>query len=426
MSNNNTLTIFGGAQNYGIRYANKIYQVFKVMHPTLGMSSQGMKVVEGLVAIVGERMCHRINTLIADRGVKTVNARVVLSATDLVFGRELGQHARSEIRKAITKYKNTEGGTKSSKKSKTERADLIFSVSRAERLIRTLCTKERVSPLAAVSLAAVLEYITAEVVELAGLAALEHKHKRIKPRDIMLVLSDDRELNDLFSHTIVPNSGFAPNNPRLKGGARPTNSFISKRAIMRLASRAGVTRVSGLMYEEINGVIEDFVGEMMRAASSFTLHEKRKTMNERDVMKGLECCLGLKFADIGKQRIQKRKPQPSKPKSSIQLNYGSLRNLFFGGKKASGTVALRRIRHLQKSSEHLISRAAFKRVVTSSNTYNVRFTPGALKVAQEALEHHVIRLLQDTLTNAINAKRVTIMPKDMLAAMRIRNELGYL
>ena len=90
-----------------------------------------------------------------------------------------------------------------------------------------------------------------------------------------------------------------------------------------------------------------------------------------------------------------------------------------------GTVALREIRRYQKSSELLIRRMPFQRLVREmAQTHNpyVRFQSGAILALQESAEAYLVGLLEDSNLCAIHAKRVTIMPKDIQLARRIRGE----
>lgn len=61
-----------------------------------------------------------------------------------------------------------------------------------------------------VYLAAVLEYLVAEVMELAGFSARDNKRKRIKPRDITLAIRNDAELSQLLQHVTVAHGGVQP------------------------------------------------------------------------------------------------------------------------------------------------------------------------------------------------------------------------
>ena len=90
-----------------------------------------------------------------------------------------------------------------------------------------------------------------------------------------------------------------------------------------------------------------------------------------------------------------------------------------------GTVALREIRRYQRSSELLIRQMPFQRLVREiAQTHNpyLRFQSGAILALQESVEAYLVGLLEDSNLCAIHAKRVTIMPKDMQLARRIRGE----
>ena len=90
-----------------------------------------------------------------------------------------------------------------------------------------------------------------------------------------------------------------------------------------------------------------------------------------------------------------------------------------------GTVALREIRKFQKSTELLIRKLPFQRLVREIATdykSDLRFQSQAVLALQEAAESYLVGLFEDTNLCAIHAKRVTIMPKDIQLARRIRGE----
>ncbi|KAI7731983.1 hypothetical protein M8C21_017016, partial [Ambrosia artemisiifolia] len=93
-----------------------------------------------------------------------------------------------------------------------------------------------------------------------------------------------------------------------------------------------------------------------------------------------------------------------------------------------GTVALREIRKYQKSTELLIRKLPFQRLVreiAQDFKTDLRFQSSAVAALQEASEAYLVGLFEDTNLCAIHAKRVTIMPKDMQLARRIRGERAY-
>lgn len=90
-----------------------------------------------------------------------------------------------------------------------------------------------------------------------------------------------------------------------------------------------------------------------------------------------------------------------------------------------GTVALREIRRYQKSTDLLIRKAPFQRLVREilqEIDSDLRYQSTAVLALQEAAEAYLIGLFEDTNLCAIHAKRVTIMPKDIQLARRIRGE----
>ena len=90
-----------------------------------------------------------------------------------------------------------------------------------------------------------------------------------------------------------------------------------------------------------------------------------------------------------------------------------------------GTVAIREIRKYQKTTDLLIKKLPFQRVVreiAQEFNSNLRFQASAVVALQEATESYIVGLFEDTNLCAIHAGRVTIMPKDMKLARRIRGE----
>jgi len=115
-------------------------------------------------------------------------------------GREAAQSKRSTTRR-----------------TKTQRAGIIFPVSRVLKFMRAgPFFKYRIAAGAPVYMAAVMEYLCAEVLELAGNASRDHKKRRIVPRHILLAVGHDEELHKLLKDVTIPAGGVIPNiNPVL-------------------------------------------------------------------------------------------------------------------------------------------------------------------------------------------------------------------
>ncbi|CAM8922487.1 hypothetical protein QQ045_023591 [Rhodiola kirilowii] len=107
-------------------------------------------------------------------------------------------------------------GAKRKPVSRSAKAGLQFPVGRIGRYLKVGRYAQRVGRGAPVYLAAVLEYLAAEVLELAGNAARDNKKSRIIPRHVLLAVRNDDELGKLLSGVTIPYGGVLPNiNPVL-------------------------------------------------------------------------------------------------------------------------------------------------------------------------------------------------------------------
>ena len=213
---------------------------------------------------------------------------------------------------------------------------------------------------------------------------------------------------------------------RLRGGSgrrrhrkvlRDNIQGVTKGAIQRLAQVAGVKRISGLVYEEIRGVLKVYLENVLRNAILYTEHSRRKTVSVEDV----EAALNRHEPSGGAIR-GKPKAKPC-PKHGYGFSFGM-------GQKPHrflpGTVALRKIRFYQKQSSCLhIGMLPFQRLIREiGQDYktDLRFSKEAMTLLQYAAEHYLVKLLEDANLNAIHAKRQKIEPKDIQLARRIRGE----
>ena len=103
------------------------------------------------------------------------------------------------------------GKAKASPKSNSSRAGLIFPVGRMCRKLRQGRYSTRVGMGGGVFMAAALEYLTMEIIDLAGQCADEHKKKTIAPRHIQLAVRNDEELNKLLAAAQLSQGGVRPN-----------------------------------------------------------------------------------------------------------------------------------------------------------------------------------------------------------------------
>ncbi|XP_057823378.1 uncharacterized protein LOC131035672 [Cryptomeria japonica] len=94
--------------------------------------------------------------------------------------------------------------------SRSSKAGLHFPVGRIARYLKKGKYAKRVGAGASVYLAAVLQYLASELLELAGNVARDNKKARIVPRHIMLAIHSDQEISKLLSTVTIANGGFLP------------------------------------------------------------------------------------------------------------------------------------------------------------------------------------------------------------------------
>ncbi|XP_037946870.1 uncharacterized protein LOC119678864 [Teleopsis dalmanni] len=213
-----------------------------------------------------------------------------------------------------------------------------------------------------------------------------------------------------------------------KGGAkrhrkvlRDNIQGITKPAIRRLARRGGVKRISGLIYEETRGVLKVFLENVIRDAVTYTEHAKRKTVTAMDVVYALKrqgrrlptliiCRLGRNSMARTKQTARKSTGGKA-PRKQLATKAARKSAPATGGVKKPhryrpGTVALREIRRYQKSTELLIRKLPFQRLVreiAQDFKTDLRFQSSAVMALQEASEAYLVGLFEDTNLCAIHA-----------------------
>ncbi|XP_062285612.1 uncharacterized protein LOC133991157 isoform X1 [Scomber scombrus] len=206
-----------------------------------------------------------------------------------------------------------------------------------------------------------------------------------------------------------------------KGGAkrhrkvlRDNIQGITKPAIRRLARRGGVKRISGLIYEETRGVLKVFLENVIRDAVTYTEHAKRKTVTAMDVVYALKrqgrrsppaFHIKSKREAMARTKQTARKSTGGKaPRKQLATKAARKSAPATGGVKKPhryrpGTVALREIRRYQKSTELLIRKLPFQRLVreiAQDFKTDLRFQSSAVMALQEASEAYLVGLFEDT------------------------------
>lgn len=222
--------------SYDISFLLYIYKVLKQVHPDTGLNSQSIHTMNRLINILGTAIAEVASHVRLQASQKkncdfsssssTLMTKHIEFAIRTLFPGALSDHAIAEGIKAVGKYSTSNStkapskkGAKTSKPTpkssvkitKAQRAGLQFSPPRAREFFNV--RNDRITGTCSVYLAAVLEYMAAEILELAGNASRDGKRVRITNRHIFQVISSDEELYELFYkrlHVIIENSGVTP------------------------------------------------------------------------------------------------------------------------------------------------------------------------------------------------------------------------
>jgi histone H2A len=202
-----------------------LLRVLKQVHPGQAISTNAITVVNDMLWDVYNRIMRESENLLIVSKKSTIDARCIQTAVRLTIPGELAKHAVSEGIKSISKRcgciaredhtghvnipKPVGPKPKIARTSRSTRAGLVFPIGRIERKMRE-STRHRVGGNAGGYLAAVLEYLAAEILELAGNAARDSCRKRITPRNVMLAVRNDSELNEMFGNYIIAFAGVFP------------------------------------------------------------------------------------------------------------------------------------------------------------------------------------------------------------------------
>ena len=199
---------------------------------------------------------------------------------------------------------------------------------------------------------------------------------------------------------------------------------ITKPALKRLGYVAGVRQLSGVIYEELRGIIMVTLENILRPAVTYAQFHKKHTVTEAMVTAALTnskmALPGVWSTDPSDRSCPVRKTGQRKSKKSSPEEKTKKRSR----KSKKGTRALKEIRLYQKQWDCLhIPRTVFSRLVREialNYKTDLRFTKRALLVLQYALERYLVELLAAAQLEAIHAKRIGVMPKDIQLARTMR------
>ncbi|KAL8589636.1 hypothetical protein ACOMHN_016020 [Nucella lapillus] len=376
-------------------YAIYIYKVLKQVHPDTGISSKAMSIMNSFVNDIFERIAAEASRLAHYNKRSTITSREIQTAVRLLLPGELAKHAVSEGTKAVTKYTSSNA-----------------VIGRNCRNVRTCWTTGNIPK----------DWKKATVVAIPKNGKPPQQTSSYRPIALTPHLGKvyERVLKNRLDHHLEKNeilplcqAGFRKGRNcmehvvrliedtkkwSLKGKNKKTVAifFDIKKTFdsvwhAKLLNKMGALGITGRMYNFIQTFLDSREITVKTARKSTGGKAPRKQLATKAARKSAPATGGVK------------KPHRYRP----------------------GTVALREIRRYQKSTELLIRKLPFQRLVreiAQDFKTDLRFQSSAVMALQEASEAYLVGLFEDTNLCAIHAKRVTIMPKDIQLARRIRGE----
>ena len=203
---------------------------------------------------------------------------------------------------------------------------------------------------------------------------------------------------------------------RTKQTARKT--VVAGKTPANVAVHKAATQVNEakILMDKITAELEKITQQVLNnntKQNQKLLREKRKELEE--------AAAAFNVAEKILENLTQKKKETKKKNKNKETDTG----LKKPHRYRPGTVALREIRRYQHSTELLIRKLPFQRLVreiAQDFKTDLRFQGSAVLALQEASEAYLVGLFEDTNLCAIHAKRVTIMPKDIQLSRRIRGE----
>ena len=197
-------------------YAVYIYRAMKAVVEDASVTKNSMAVLNSLCVDLAKRIIIDAAELTKYSKRSTIGARDIETATRLIMPGELGMHAMANGSRATLEFVSvpdrTERGEGHNKKkvSRSEKAGLVFPVGRISSYMRTGGFSKMIGATAPVYLAAVMEYVIQEIIEVAWECVKKEKKARITPKHISMSIKNDDELNQLFKTALISGGGVLP------------------------------------------------------------------------------------------------------------------------------------------------------------------------------------------------------------------------
>lgn len=180
-----------------VNFTTYLRKLLKKVHPKIGITTKAMIQLNGLVFNIGKLLAKEAEGFAKAKGRQTISAVNVQSAAQVVYQGQLASHAVKAIEAALNAVTDARAGGSKGKEA-IAASNLDIAPSRAARLLASRGKGMRVASETSLALAAALEYVALELLELAGDVARDMKKVRINVRCIFGAIQSDEEFIGFF------------------------------------------------------------------------------------------------------------------------------------------------------------------------------------------------------------------------------------
>lgn len=188
-------------------YKSYISKVLKRDAPDFAIKPESKRAVNNMLVDIATKIVTQCGRFLLLNKRKTLDSRTIMMSCRLLFPEAVSSECVKVLTGAVVRYTASKDpapakGKKKVAVSKSQRAGLIFPVSRVRNFIESIVNVERISDVSSVALASIMEYFCQSICQNASLKASEMKRTRISPRHLLLSVMEDENYRSIFGRGI--------------------------------------------------------------------------------------------------------------------------------------------------------------------------------------------------------------------------------